>query len=135
MFGSTFERSGNHEERRLQSGRSRCNTDDLRLSCRDSACFIQDCTVDLAEQFKRFSTLKENASASAAASAHHDGSRRGEAERAGAGNDEDGDGAREREGEVTSKEEPHDKREEGNADHYGNENAAHAVSEACNRGL
>ena len=69
------------------------------------------------------------------ARAHHDGRRRGEAERTGAGNDEDGDGAREREGEVASKEEPHDEREECNADHYGNENAAHAVSEACNRGL
>ena len=135
MFGSTFKRSGNHEKRRLQSSRSRCNTDDLRLSCRDSACFIEDRTVDLAEQFKRFSTLKENASASAAARAHHDGRRRGKAERTGAGNDEDRDGAREREGEVASKEEPHDEREECNADHYGNENAAHAVSEACNRGL
>ena len=58
MFGSTFERSGNHEERRLQSGRSRCNTDDLRLSGRDSACFIEDRTVDLAEQFKRSALLK-----------------------------------------------------------------------------
>ena len=108
---------------------------ELRLAGGDRPGLVERDDVDPPRLLEGGGGLEQDALLRADAAADHDRDGRGKSQGAGAADDEHGDAAREGEAELTTEEQPHQRRHEGDRHDHRHEHAGNAVRDLRDRGL
>ena len=102
---------------------------DEELSLGQGARFVHDHRVHMMEHLQRLRRTDQNAEFRAAPGADHNGHRSCQTQRAGAGDHQYGNSRRQRERQLSARQHPGGKGQQGNADDHGHEHPRHFVGQ------